>query len=34
MATTSTIWSNVVAGAVAVVFGAAAMGVAVMRKNV
>ncbi|NKZ05251.1 SPW repeat protein [Actinomadura latina] len=34
MSTTSTIWSNVVTGAIAVVFGAAAMGVATMRKHV
>lgn len=34
MSTTSTIWSNVVSGAVALVLGAAAMGVAVMRRSV
>ncbi|HEU5027618.1 MAG TPA: SPW repeat protein [Spirillospora sp.] len=32
-ATTSTIWSNVVAGAVAIVFGVAAMSVAAMRRR-
>jgi hypothetical protein len=33
MSTTSTIWSNVVTGAIALVFGAGAMGLAAMRRT-